>query len=162
MPDQAVQVEQDQKEVKALMDAWCKAVEEKDPQKLVAHYTDDVLLFDAIPPYKLEGPEAIRKSWETCLPYMPNKMKGRHAELKYTIDGDLAVVHGLAYLEPIGEESPCGMSWLRVTICFRRINGEWRSFHEHISLPFDPMESKVVNIKSPGDLGSLQKPEDIE
>ena len=26
--------------------------------------------------------------------------------------------------------------WVRATICYRRIDGEWRVAHEHVSVPF--------------------------
>jgi ketosteroid isomerase-like protein len=32
--------------------------------------------------------------------------------------------------------------WVRVTICYQRQQGAWRVFHEHVSVPFDPMTGK--------------------
>jgi len=27
--------------------------------------------------------------------------------------------------------------WVRATVCFRKIDGQWKVTHEHISVPFD-------------------------
>ena len=39
---------------------------------------------------------------------------------------------------------------MRVTVCYRRMGGEWRVVHEHVSLPFDPMTGQVSYITDPG------------
>jgi len=43
----------------------------------------------------------------------------------------------------------CGSTWMRVIACYRRIDGEWRVAHEHVSIPFGPMTGKAVYIESP-------------
>lgn len=158
MSQTTTQKSQDEKDIRQLIEIWRKGVEAKDSAVLVSHYTKDALLYDAIPPYKLIGPDAIRKSWDACMPYMPARMKATHRDIEMTIDGDMAVVHCLFRMDAIGEESPCGMSWMRVTICLRRIDGKWQAFHEHISIPFDPMSSKVANITDPDNPGELPPP----
>ena len=55
-------------------------------------------------------------------------------------------MHGLHHVTPIGEESRWGQTWLRVTVCYRRIEGNWRVVHEHVSVPFDPITEKVSYI----------------
>jgi ketosteroid isomerase-like protein len=33
---------------------------------------------------------------------------------------------------------------MRATICFRKINGEWKVVHEHYSAPFDMESGKAL------------------
>jgi uncharacterized glyoxalase superfamily protein PhnB len=45
------------------------------------------------------------------------------------------------------------MTWMRVTACFKRIEGRWRIVHEHVSVPFNPMTGEAVMLKSATDTG---------
>lgn len=38
---------------------------------------------------------------------------------------------------------------MRVTACYRRIEGRWLAVHEHVSIPFDPMTGRAVMIPDP-------------
>jgi uncharacterized glyoxalase superfamily protein PhnB len=62
------------------------------------------------------------------------------------VDGDVAFVHGMHHFVPEPADHPAGSTWMRVTACYRRMNGEWRVAHEHVSIPFDPMTGKAVYI----------------
>lgn len=62
-----------------------------------------------------------------------------------------AVVHGLHNFET-ETPHPCNQSWIRITVCYRRIEGEWKVVHEHVSLPFNPMNNQAWEIKDPDSL----------
>jgi hypothetical protein len=36
-----------------------------------------------------------------------------------------------------------------VTVGYRRIDGKWKSVHDHISTPFNPMNSQAWMIRDP-------------
>jgi hypothetical protein len=38
---------------------------------------------------------------------------------------------------------------MRVTVGYRKINGKWKVIHEHVSIPFNPMNSQAWMIKNP-------------
>ena len=63
-----------------------------------------------------------------------------------TVGGDAAFAHCLHRIVPIGEASRAGETWMRVTLCYRRIGGAWQVVHEHVSVPYDPRTGLVVNI----------------
>jgi uncharacterized protein (TIGR02246 family) len=134
----------DEMAIRALIASWSRAVEAKDPAAIVAAYTPQTVLFDAIPPARTVGAQAIAALWEACFPYFPERFRSEHKDLEVTVDGDVAFVHGLHHFVPEPADHPCGASWMRVTACYRRIDGAWKVAHEHVSLPFDPMTSKVV------------------
>ena len=96
----------DEEEIRALATAWSKALEEKDLDGLTAAYAPGVLLFDVKPPFKTEGPDAIRRLWELCLPYFPAKYKSVHRDFEVTVSGDVAFAHGLHHIQPIGGDHP--------------------------------------------------------
>jgi uncharacterized protein (TIGR02246 family) len=136
----------DEEAIRALVRAWSKALEARDLDGLTAAYAPDVVLFDVKPPFRIEGVEAIRRVWEVCLPYFPAEFISEHRGLQVTVSGDLAFAHGLHHIQPIGEAHPAGATWIRVTVCYRRIGGSWRVVHEHVSVPFDPETGQVSYI----------------
>jgi uncharacterized protein YndB with AHSA1/START domain/ketosteroid isomerase-like protein len=136
----------DEADIRALATAWSRALEAKDLEGLMAGVGPDVLLFDCKPPYQINGVEGYRANWASCLPSFPAQMQSEHRDLSITVDGDVAFAHCLHHIAPIAEEHPCGQTWLRVTVCYRRIEGKWRVVHEHVSVPFDPMTERVSYI----------------
>jgi uncharacterized protein (TIGR02246 family) len=136
-------------EIRELIAAWSRAVEAKDPAQITRDYADDVVLYDAIPPYKTVGAEAIRSTWEQCFPFFPESFRSEHRDLVIHADGDLAFVHGLHHFVPTPADHACGQTWLRITVCFRRIEGRWKVVHEHVSIPFNPMDNRAWQIKNP-------------
>jgi ketosteroid isomerase-like protein len=136
-------------EIRALMAAWSRAVEAKDAAAITRDYADEAVIYDAIPPYKTVGPAALRQSWEGCLPFFPEKFRSEHRDLEIQVDGDIAFAYGVHHFVPEQADDPVGQSWLRVTVCFRRIDGKWKVVHEHISQPFNPMDNQAWAIKDP-------------
>ncbi len=142
---------QDEAEIRALISRWSRALEAKDLDGLTADYAPDAMLFDVKPPYKTEGPAAIRRLWEACLPYFPESFESEHRELKISVGGDVAYCHGLHHIRPIDDPAhPAGHSWIRVTACYRKVQGSWRVVHEHVSMPVDCATGQVAPIADPG------------
>jgi uncharacterized glyoxalase superfamily protein PhnB/ketosteroid isomerase-like protein len=113
----------------------------------VADYLPDAVLFDAIPPYRTVGRDAIKAIWEQCFPFFPETFRSEHKDLQIEVSGDLAFVHGLHHFVPEPADHPSGSTWMRVTACYRRVDGKWRVSHEHVSIPFDPMSGKASFIR---------------
>ena len=146
----------DEAVIRGMIADWAKALQARDIDGLVANYVPDAVLFDVKPPYKVEGPAAIRALWEACLPYFPKQFRSEHRDLKLVVGDDVAVCHGLHHIVPIDQPNhPAGESWLRVTVAYQKVAGQWRVTHEHVSLPFNPGTDKVVMITDPNVLGSI-------
>ncbi len=139
----------DEAEIRGMIANWSAALEAKDVDGLTAHYLPDTVLFDAIPPYKTVGKDAIRAVWESCLPYFPAQFKSEHRDVNVHVSGDLAVVHAVHHMIPTPADDPTGQTWIRVTVCYRRIDGQWKVVHEHVSIPFNPMDNQAWHIKDP-------------
>jgi uncharacterized protein (TIGR02246 family) len=138
-----------EEEIRALVDAWSKALEAKDIDGLTAGYAPDAVLFDIKPPYRVRGVQAIRRVWEEYLPCLPAKFTSERRDFTVTAGGDAAFVHCLHHVRAIGEAPPGPDTWIRVTVCYHRIAGKWRVVHEHVSLPFDPRSGQVSFIPDP-------------
>jgi uncharacterized glyoxalase superfamily protein PhnB/ketosteroid isomerase-like protein len=133
-------------EIRTEIARWSRAVEKRDLDGIVASYLPETVLYDAIPPYRTVGAEAIKALWAQCFPYFPEKFRSEHKDLVIETSGDLAFVHGMHHFLPEPADHPCGMTWMRVTACLKRIDGRWRVLHEHVSIPFDPMTNKPAYI----------------
>ena len=81
------------------------------------------------------------------IPYFPGRFRSEHKDLTVHVDGDLAVVHGLHHFVPEPADHPCGMTWMRITICLHRVDNAWNVLHEHVSVPFDPMTGQASLIQ---------------
>jgi uncharacterized protein (TIGR02246 family) len=134
----------DVEDIERLVTEWSRAVESRDPERIVDHYGPDTVLFDAIPPARTVGAREIGRIWAQCLPYFPERFRSEHKDLTIHVDGDLATVHGLHHFVPEPVDHPSGATWMRVTVVLRRQAGAWLVSHEHVSIPFDPMTNKVV------------------
>ncbi len=140
---------EDEAAIRRLISKWSDALEAKDLDGLVADYTDDAVLFDAIPPYKVVGKAAIREVWANCLPYFPEQFKSGHRDIVIHVSGDTAIMYGLHHFIPTPADHPSGQTWLCVTVGYRRIDGQWKTIHDHISTPFNPMNSQAWFIRDP-------------
>ena len=141
------QVVDEQAQIRERIAAWSRALEARDIDALMAFYLPEAIQYDLIPPYKTVGREAIRAAWEHCLPYFPEGFGSEHRDLTIEVDGNLAYVFCLHHF--VAENHPCGQSWFRVTVGFRRVDGQWRIAHEHVSLPYNPMSNEVWKITDP-------------
>lgn len=139
----------DEAAILRLIAAWAAAIETRDPEGIVAAYTDDSVLFDAIPPYRTIGKTAIRQAWASCLPCFPEQFRTEHRDLSVHVAGDTAWAHWLLHFQATPPEHPCGQTWMRVSAGYQRIGGTWKVLHEHVSIPFNPLNNQAWFITDP-------------
>jgi uncharacterized protein (TIGR02246 family) len=143
-------VSPDEAEIRRMIAAWSRALEAKDVDGLTKDYAPDAMLFDVKPPHKLTGAAAIRQVWQDCFPFFPAKFKSEHHDLRLTVGEDVAFVYGLHHIQPIDPPThPAGQSWMRVTACYKKVNGRWLVAHEHVSMPFDCSTGQIAPITNP-------------
>ena len=147
-----MKMSQDEVEIRELIKQWSAALQAKDADAMVARYDETVVQFDAVPPYKIAGPAAIRSAWEKCLPHMPETFESAHRDLTFHVGPEVAVVYGLHQLTVPEQPRHPANGYLRVSVVFRKIESQWRVVHEHLSLPFNPLDNQAWQIKDPADL----------
>jgi ketosteroid isomerase-like protein len=122
-------------EIMELIEKCSNALNEKNLDALFEHITDDVELFDVVT--QTSGVGDYRKLWEQCLPFFGDKVGTERKDVKIHAGSDLAFVHCFTRVTGVKSDNENAKSWLRTTICLKKINGAWKIAHEHISLPFD-------------------------
>ena len=118
-----------------LLDRWSQALWNKDLEALRACYAEDVRVFDL--GTQVEGYPGLRALWEWCLPYFPNPIGTERKDIQLSVTPEMALATFYSRLTGMESEHPSAKSWLRTTVCMRRIDGEWTIIHDHLSLPVD-------------------------
>jgi len=100
--------------------------------------------FDVEPPLQHVGVEAKLKNWASVFAVF------RDAD--YEVRGlDVAVGDGVAFGHCFGRLHGTLMNgtatkgiWVRVTFCFRKLDGAWQIVHDQASVPFDVLSGRGV------------------
>lgn len=123
--------------IRELLDGWTQAFQARDLDRLMTHYTDDVVVFDMLPPLRYEGKDAYRKLWEETLPAMGEGPRIDLADLRIVADEETAFCHGLCRFQGADADGRPVDVWSRMTEGLRKVDGRWLICHEHFSNPID-------------------------
>jgi uncharacterized protein (TIGR02246 family) len=122
--------------IRRLIEDWGAAVRANDLDGVVAHHTDDVLMFDVPPPPAVRGMAAYRETWP---PFFMALTDGDAAfdlaELNVTAGETVAFATALLRCGSAEELARDGTPRLRLTLGLRKIGGAWQIAHEHHSFP---------------------------
>ena len=127
-----------EQQTRELMAAREAAMVARDASTLGSHYAPDVVAFTLAPPLVHRGAEVIdvpgRQAWFESF---EGPIEYETRDLEVTIGGDIAYCHALNRLSTTPKGAPAAFDlWFRSTVCFRRVDGEWRITHVHDSTPF--------------------------
>ncbi len=131
--------------VRDLVEKNAASIAARDLDTHMLDYTDDLLMFDAIPPLAFRGADKLRAGWQMCLDHTDGPFEYRHENLEVTVAGDLALVSSLVSFKARSKARDVEIvSVMRNTMGLRKIDGAWKIFHAHGSAPFDPMSEKAL------------------
>lgn len=102
---------------------------------MLAHCADDIVVFDMVPPLSHEGADAVRKIWETTLGAFEPPIDYEIHHLAIEASGDVAFARSLNRFRN---------NWVRATLGLRKIGGQWKLAHQHVSVPFDMERGKAL------------------
>jgi len=126
----------DDQQIRELIEDWAKAVRDRDVAGIVAHHSDDMLMFDVPVPFQSKGIDAYRKTWET---FFRGTEEGRFeiSDLHINADTDVAfcTAKGRCSWKNDGKFEELDF---RLTVGLKKIDGEWTIVHEHHSVPANP------------------------
>jgi ketosteroid isomerase-like protein len=134
----------DEIQIRDSIDDWADALRAKDLDRIMSHYASDVLAFDAISQMQFKGVDSYRKHWEACLSMCSGPSFFEIHDLDITSRDGLAFCHALNRCGGTGEDGQEKVCWMRMTVCYRKIGGDWRVVHEHFSSPFDMQSGKAL------------------
>ncbi len=133
----------DEAAIRAVIDAITQAVREKDVDALLTHCAPEVSAFELVPPLEHSGAEALRAVWDRTLEPFEAPLECDVHDLDLTVGGDVAFGIGLKRFGGTSKDGKRSSTWLRSTLGLRKLHGEWKLVHEHVSVPFDMRTTKA-------------------
>ena len=133
----------DEAQLRSLIDERIRAIHEKDVEGLMAHHASDALTFDALDPLQYAGAEAVKERARQWFSWYQSPINYEVRDLKITTNGALAFCYYLYWISGTMKNQKKVEMWLRATLCFRKLEGEWMVTHEHTSVPFDAESGKA-------------------
>lgn len=135
-------------QVRELLDSYFEAVQASDIERIVPHYTPDIVAYDAISRLEFVGIEAYKAHWEACMGMCDNFIFEPRPPV-VAASGDVAFAHTLIRCGGAGADGTVQTGWMRATFGARRTENGWRIVHEHHSAPFEPMTGKMLTDLEP-------------
>lgn len=123
---------------------WDSALYDKDIERLAEYYSEDCTTFDV--GAQVKGPEAIKSLWEPCLQFFGDHIGIQRKNESLIVSEELALFTSYNRLTGMASDMDAAKSWLRATVVLRKLEGEWKIIHEHISFPFECDKEKPAYI----------------
>ena len=120
-------------QIRELIENWAKAVRHKDLPNILAHHSNDMVMYDVPQPFQSVGIDAYRKTWDL---FFNNTKPGIFDIQQLTVFADDHVAFCVATMkcaDKIGNDY-VDLDF-RLTIGLKKINDQWTIVHEHHSVP---------------------------
>ncbi len=129
-------MDDNESQVRALVERWAKAVHEGDLDTVLADHADDIVMFDVPPPYDgVLGMDAYRDTWPPFFTWQQQGASFDIVSMDVTAGDDVAFAHALLRCGTPQELQEEPQNRLRLTIGLRKEQGRWVVVHEHHSFP---------------------------
>jgi len=132
------------KEIRSWLDRWTKAFTKQDVDSIMALYADDIIAYDVVPPLQYVGKDAYRGDYQQFLSQYEGNLRVEVRDLHVGATGDLGYAAGLELISGTLKNGQKSDVWLRFTSLFRKSNGRWLDFHDHVSVPVDIESGKAM------------------
>ncbi|TVR99639.1 MAG: DUF4440 domain-containing protein [Wenzhouxiangellaceae bacterium] len=137
----------EEKAIRATLDRAADALRDKDLDALSLCYFSDVEIFDI--GSHSTGFRQLRKLLKSCFPYFPEPIEIQRRNLRIICSDGVAVVTSLTRMDRMKTDHPSGRAWTRTTTCLKKVNNEWKIFHEHASMPVDCAQDRIDYLFDP-------------
>lgn len=131
-------------EIRAIVEARTRAVQEKNVQTLMAHVAPSVLAYDVVKPLEYEGAGAVRARAQEWFDSFAGLITLEVRELSIVANADVAHCSSLNRVRGTLAQGGTVDMWVRSTLCFVKEDGRWLITHQHTSVPFDAVTGKAA------------------
>ncbi|WP_214317885.1 YybH family protein [Nonomuraea sediminis] len=125
-------------EVRAFLESRVDACQKKDIDRLMSHYSPDIVYYDVVPPLQFAGSDEVRGNFVRWFDEYDGPIGLETHDLTIATNADAAFAHMLHLDSGTRKNGLQTAIWVRSTVCCRRSNGKWLITHEHISVPINP------------------------
>jgi len=131
-------------EIRGWLDHWRKGVSAKDVDRVMELYTEDVLAYDLVPPLQYIGKAAYRADWQQFFAQYESDLRVETHDLHVGGNCDLGYATGLQMISGTLKHGQKSGVWVRFTSLYRKVNGKWLDFHDHVSVPVELESGKAL------------------
>jgi uncharacterized protein (TIGR02246 family) len=126
----------DEQQIRSLIERWAEAVHASDLEGVLAHHSDDVVMFDVPPPYEgVRGIDAYRETWPPFFEWQARGAAFEIESLDVMAGDEVAYAYALLICGMPQELADEPELRLRLTVGLRKQDGRWVVAHEHHSYP---------------------------
>ena len=125
----------DEAAIRELIEDWARAVRAEDYAGILAHHSEDMLMFDVPPPFESKGIKAYRDTWNLFYSSQPVPIVFDIRRIEVVAGADVAFAAALMQCQEKGKDGELVKLDFRLTVGLRKINGQWTILHEHHSVP---------------------------
>jgi uncharacterized protein (TIGR02246 family) len=123
-------------QVRELIERWAKAVHEGDLDTVLADHSDEIVMFDVPPPYDgVRGMDAYRETWPPFFTWQRQGASFDILSMDVVAGDDVAFAYALLRCGTPQELQEEPENRLRLSIGLRKHEGRWVVVHEHHSFP---------------------------
>jgi len=132
-------------QIRRLIDQWTKAFEARDLSEVMAIYApgDQLIVYDVVPPLQYTGWDAYKRDFQRFFDQFEGPLQFEFHDLTVAAGPHLAFSYGLGRVSGRLRNGKKTEYWVRVTECYRKINGRWMIVHDHVSVPVDMATKKA-------------------
>ena len=127
----------DEAEVRQRIDKLVQAIRAMDIESVMSIYALNIVSFDVEPPLQHVGAQAKRKNWLNVFSTYHTPLGYEIRDLLITVGDDVAFAHGFIRISGMLKNGTKNERWLRSTMGFRKIAGNWLIAHDQVSVPLD-------------------------
>ena len=121
-------------QIRQLVENWAKAVRNKDIDAIIAHHSEDIVMYDVPEPFQSIGIDAYRKTWDLFFAFTKPGVFDIQ-ELHITAGENVAFCFAKMKCEDKSNSMEFVPLDFRLTIGLKKINNQWTIVHEHHSVP---------------------------
>ena len=120
--------------IRQLIENWAAAVRSGDIDKILAHHSQDIVMYDVPKPFQSLGIAAYRKTWDTFFAYTKPGVFDIQ-ELNVIADQQVAFCYATMKCADKSNSIDYVDLDFRLTIGLIKIDNQWTIVHEHHSIP---------------------------
>jgi uncharacterized protein (TIGR02246 family) len=125
---------ENEKQIRTLIENWAKAVRHKDIEAILAHHSEDIVMYDVPGPFESVGIDEYRKTWDLFFSFTKLGVFDIQ-ELHIVADMNVAFAFAKMKCEDKSKSEEFVPLDFRLTIGLKKINNQWTIVHEHHSIP---------------------------
>jgi ketosteroid isomerase-like protein len=96
-----------------------------------------VAVFDFVPPLQYVGEQAVHTDFDNFFNNAKD-IKGEFLQIDVVTDGRLGIVNSIQHFTWTSKDGKPMAATIRVTDSLHKVDGQWKIFQSHISVPVDP------------------------